>query len=222
VLAKALQEAAAPEDALMIAEAGLGLAGDVNDEMDGSVIPLAHWLREYAGGIGKSALALKAAREAFDHSLSIEDFGAVKVLGGDAWEAIRKDLLAHLARAPHAFDRTRIYLSEGLFDDAVRSVGDRFGHGARDETLMRLAAAAHTSHPDRVIRLAWARQQASWMPTKPATMRWRRNGSRRPRSLMKRWGGGVESLPGWPDRSAPPPQVQAASASGGFAGRVGG
>jgi uncharacterized Zn finger protein len=162
VLAKALQEAAAPEDALMIAEAGLGLAGDVNDEMDGSVIPLAHWLREYAGGIGKSALALKAAREAFDHSLSIEDFGAVKVLGGDAWEAIRKDLLAHLARAPHAYDRTRIYLSEGLFDDAVRSVGDRFGHGARDETLMRLAAAAHTSHPEWVIRLAMA-QAASIM-----------------------------------------------------------
>ena len=39
-------------------------------------------------------------------------------------------------------------------DDAVRSVGDRFGYGAHDETLMRLAAAAHTSHPDWVIRLA--------------------------------------------------------------------
>ena len=162
VLAKALQEGAAHEDALMIAEAGLGLAGDDEDETHGSVVPLAHWLRDYAGGIGKSALALKAARAAFDHSLSLEDFGAVKVWAGDAWDAIRKNLLTHLARAPHAYDRTRIYLSEGLIDDAVRSVGDRFGYGAHDETLMRLAAAAHTSHPDWVIRLAMA-QAASIM-----------------------------------------------------------
>jgi uncharacterized Zn finger protein len=146
----------------MIAEAGLGLAGDVDNEMDGSVIPLAHWLRDYAGGIGKSALALKAARAAFDHSLSLEDFGAVKVWAGHTWDAIRKDLLAHLARAPHAYDRTRIYLSECLIDEAVRAVGDQFGDGAHDETLMRLAGAAHTSHPDWVIRLAMA-QAASIM-----------------------------------------------------------
>src|SRR5437899_499626 len=121
-----------------------------------------HWLRDYAGGIGKSALALKAAKAAFDHSLSLEDFDAVKPWAGDAWDGIRNDLLAHLARAPHAYDRTRIYLSEGLIDDAVRSVGDRFGYGAHDETLMRLAAAAHTSHPDWVIRLAMS-QAASIM-----------------------------------------------------------
>jgi hypothetical protein len=52
VLAKALQEAAAHDDALKVAEAGLGLAGDAGEEADGSVIPLAHWLRDYAGGIG--------------------------------------------------------------------------------------------------------------------------------------------------------------------------
>jgi uncharacterized Zn finger protein len=153
-LAKALSEAAAHDDALKIAEAGLGLAGDDAHEGAGSVVPLAHWLRDYAGGIGKSAVALKAAKAAFDHSLSLEDFCAVRTWAGDAWDAIRADLLAHLARAPHAHDRTRIYLSEGLVDDAVRSVGDQFGHGAHDETLMRLAGAAHTSHPDWVIRLA--------------------------------------------------------------------
>jgi uncharacterized Zn finger protein len=153
-LATTLREVAAHDDALKIAETGLAFAGDDDDETNGSVIPLAHWLRDYAGGIGKSALALKAARAAFDHSLSLEDFDAVKIWAGEAWDAIRKDLLAHLARAPHAYDRTRIYLCEGLIDDAVRSVGDRFGYGAHDETLMRLAAAAHASHPDWVIRLA--------------------------------------------------------------------
>ena len=166
-LATALREAAAHDDALTIGEAGLGLAGHDDDEAGGAVIPLAHWLRDYAGGIGKPALALKAARTAFEHSLSLEDFGAVKPWAGDAWDAIRKDLLAHLARAPHAYDRARIYLSESLIDDAVRSVGDRFGHGAHDETLMRLAAAAHTSHPDWVIRLAMG-QAASIMDANTA------------------------------------------------------
>src|SRR5262249_51554101 len=106
-LATALREAAAHDDALTIAEAGLGLAGDDDDEAGGAVIPLAHWLRDYAGGIGKSELALKAARTAFEHSLSLEDFGAVKPWAGGAWDAIRKDLLAHLAHAPHAYDTTR-------------------------------------------------------------------------------------------------------------------
>jgi uncharacterized Zn finger protein len=153
-LAIALRDAVAHDDALQIAEAGLRLASDNDNEGNGSVIALAHWLRDYAGGIGKPALALKAAHTAFEHSLSLEDFGAVKLWAGDAWGVMRKDLLAHLARAPHAYDRTRIYLSEGLIDDAVRSVGDRFGYSAHDETLMRLAAAAHTSHPEWVIRLA--------------------------------------------------------------------
>lgn len=155
VLAKALREAAAHDDALKIADAGLGLAGDDENEMEGSsVVPLACWLRDYAGGIGGTAVALKAARVAFEHSLSLEAFRAVQTWAGANWHAIRKDLLAHLARALHAYDRIRIYLSEGLIDEAVRAVGDRFGHGAHDETLMHLASAAHASHPEWVIRLA--------------------------------------------------------------------
>ncbi len=196
-LAAALRDAIAHDNALQIAEAGLGLASDNDDEKDGSVIALAHWLRDYAGGIGKPALALKAARTAFENSLSLEDFGVVKLWAGDAWDAMRKDLLAHLARAPHAYDRTRIYLSEGLIDDAVRSFGDRFGYGAHDETLMRLAAVAHRSHPDWVIRLAMGRPRASWTPTQPATMSSRCNGSRRPHSLMKCWGGRTTGEPAW-------------------------
>ena len=153
-LAKVLREAAAHDDALKIADAGLGLASDGEEDMAGPVIPLAHWLRDYAGGMGKMAVALKAAKVAFEYSLSPEDFRAVQPWAGADWDAIRKDLLAHLARAPYAYDRIRIYLSEGLIDEAVRAVGNRFEHGAHDETLMRLASAAHASHPDWVIRLA--------------------------------------------------------------------
>jgi uncharacterized Zn finger protein len=133
---------------------GLALAGDDENETHGSVVSLAHWLRDYAGGMGRTAAALKAARAAFERSLSLEDFCAVQTWAGVDWDAIRKDLLAHLARAPHAYDGIRIYLSEGLIGEAVRTVGDRFGYSAHDETLMRLASAAHASHPEWVIRLA--------------------------------------------------------------------
>jgi hypothetical protein len=153
-LAKVLRESAAHDDALKIADTGLGLAADDDDDTAGSVVPLAHWLRDYAGGIGKTALALKAACAAFDHSLSPEDFRATQTWAGADWDVIRKELLAHLARAPHAYDRIRIYLSEGLIDDAVRTVGDRFAHSAHDETLMHLATVAHASHSKWVIRLA--------------------------------------------------------------------
>ena len=153
-LAKALREAAAHDDALKVADMGLGLAGDAESETYGSVVPLAHWLRDYAGGMGKGAVALQAAKAAFEHSLSLEDFQAVQTWTGGTWGAVRPDLLAHLARAPYAYDRTSIYLSEGLIEEAVLSVDDQFGHSARDETLMQLAAAAHASHPDWVIRLA--------------------------------------------------------------------
>jgi uncharacterized Zn finger protein len=155
VLAKALREAAAHDDALKIAETGLGLAGDDEDEIgSSSAVPLACWLRDYAGGIGRTAVALKAALVAFKHSLSLEDFRAIQTWSGVDWVVIRKDLLELLASAPHAYDRIRIYLSEGLIDEAVRAVGDRFGHGAHDEALMHLASAAHASHPEWVIRLA--------------------------------------------------------------------
>ena len=153
-LAKVLREAAVHDDALKIADAGLGLASDGEEDMAGPVVPLAHWLRDYAGGMGKMAVVLKAAKAAFEYSLSLEDFRAVQTWAGADWDAIRKDLLAHLAHAPHAYDRIRIYLSEGLIDAAVRAVGNRFEHGAHDETLMRLASAAHASHPDWVIQLA--------------------------------------------------------------------
>ncbi len=155
VFAKALREAAAHDDALKIADAGLGLAGDDENELEGSsVVPLACWLRDYAGGIGRTAVALKAARVAFEYSLSLENFRAVQTWAGVDWDPIRKGLLERLASAHHAYDRICIYLCEGLIDEAVRIVGDQFGHGAHDETLMHLASAAHASHPEWVIRLA--------------------------------------------------------------------
>ena len=49
-----LREAAAHDDALKIADAGLGLAAE--DDLAGSVVPLAHWLRDYVGGMAAPPL----------------------------------------------------------------------------------------------------------------------------------------------------------------------
>ncbi len=155
-LAQTLRNGGAHDDALKIAEAGLQLAGDEDHDLGRSVVPLAHWLRDYAGDMGKAELALKAAKSAFESSLSHEDFHAVRSRAGKHWGTIRADLLAHLSRATDAYDRTEIYLSEGLIDDAVRSVDDDGAYSADNETLMRLAEAAHTSHPGWVIHFAMA------------------------------------------------------------------
>lgn len=150
-LCKVLKNADHPDDAVKVAEAGLQLGND----RDGDVVPLAHWLREFAGASRKPDVAFKAAIAAFGASLSLEDFAAVKSWAGSGWHEVRGKMLAVLRRAEDAPDRTEICLAEGLVDEAVRSVeDDDFRFGTHDETLMRLAEAAHASHSDWVIKLA--------------------------------------------------------------------
>jgi uncharacterized Zn finger protein len=157
-LAKVLREAGQHTDALTIAEEGLRLGPNQADDSDWStgrsVVPLAHWLRDYAGPMGRKDLALIAARMAFEQTLSLQDYRAVEAWAGGSWEEIRQDLLARLAVAAYAPDRAEILLDEGLIDDAVCAVGEGDGYGTRDDVLMRLMDAARASHPDWVIRLA--------------------------------------------------------------------
>jgi uncharacterized Zn finger protein len=177
-LAKVLRDAGRHEEALAIAEAGLRLGrsetgdddfgGDEADDEElgafetgledwrpeSSVAPLAQWLRDYAGPMGRRDLALKAARTAFEHTLSVEDFRAAEAWAGGSWEGVRKELLVSLKAARQARDRAEILLDEGLIDDAVCSVGEGENYETSDDVLMRLMDAAYTSHPDWVIRVA--------------------------------------------------------------------
>ena len=158
-LAKALQQAGAHDEALKIAEAGLSLEGEKRDDWHRPVSALAHWLRDYAGGLGRTGLAVETASIAFDCTLSMKDYEAARNWSGESWAALRAKLLERLAQAPHASDRVRIYLSEAMIDEAVACVGEKEVYGIGDETLMQLSDAAHASHSDWVIRLA--RRQAS-------------------------------------------------------------
>lgn len=157
-LAKALREAGRHDEALAIAEAGLRLGRGVTDNdhwsSGRSVAPLAHWLRDYAGAMDRRDLALIAARTAFEHTLSLQDYRSVAAWAGETWATIRTDLLACLMAARFSSDRVEILLSEGLIDEAVRCVGSKDGDGTSDAVLLRLMEAAHMSHPDWVIRLA--------------------------------------------------------------------
>ena len=151
-LAKALQEHDKPEEALTVAEAGLGLVGAKDDDYHTSAVSLGRWLRDFAGGLGRGDIALKAAKVAFIESLELDDYKAVEVHSEKAWPQIKPELLDHLATAKHAFERTEIYLYEGMVDAAVKSIGDDVDYYGRSDVLMRVADAAYESHPDWVIK----------------------------------------------------------------------
>ena len=171
-LAKVLREAGEDARALAIADAGLALGGErlerhhpltyrVPGRGPHGLAALAHWLRDYAGALGNRPLALRSAIIAFEQTHSLADFRAAETWAGPKlWAKVRADLLAHLGQAQYAPDRTRIYLDEGLIDDAVRSAGKPSDYTSDTETLMRLAHTAHASHADWVISFAGAKAAA--------------------------------------------------------------
>lgn len=160
-LARALMAARRSAEAFHVAEAGLGLAGDDADDLDdepwrpgASVLPLAQWLREAAAAAGHTDLAVRAARAAFRHSLSREDYEAARIVAGEGWDRLKSDLLAVLIAADRASDRIEILLDEGLIDEAVTAIGEATGYGTPEPVTLRLLEAAHGRHPDWVIRTA--------------------------------------------------------------------
>ncbi|MBF0436971.1 MAG: SWIM zinc finger domain-containing protein [Magnetococcales bacterium] len=150
-LAKVLQEHEHHDQALTIGEAGLQLRRENREDYYETVVPLGRWLRDYAGGLGKGDLALKAAKVTFIESFTLEDYKSARDSAGDDWDQVRPELLDKLAAAEHAFDRTEIYLFEDMVDEAVQSIGDK-NYYSRDHTLLKVAQVAAASHPDWVIR----------------------------------------------------------------------
>ncbi len=141
MLAKALQQAGAHDEALKIAEAGLSLEGEKSDDWHRRVSALAHWLRDYARGLGRAGLAVETASIAFDCTLSMRDYEAARNWSGECWAALRTKLLERLAQAPHASDRVRIYLSEAM-KLSIRPLTHKLGYVFRLEFLNSLGRGA--------------------------------------------------------------------------------
>ena len=152
-LVRLLMEAGHGDTALDVAEWGVSPAPEGNRFAQAA--SLARWLRDNAALRGRKELAIVAARRAFEESLSLEDFEVAATLAGPDWVELRAGLLKYLAAAHHAWDRTKIYLSEGMIEEAMWSVDLKTLPGNPSDTvLMRLADVAHASHPDWVIDIA--------------------------------------------------------------------
>jgi uncharacterized Zn finger protein len=142
-LAKALRERGDARAALRIGERGLGLGGN-------ALNVLAGWLRDAAAAAGENALAVRAARAAFEASLSLADYQAVQAVAGDGWPTLRPELLRQLNEATVAWGAVDIYLYEGLIDDAIQRIDARPYAGYAE--VEKVVDAAWQSHPDWAIR----------------------------------------------------------------------
>ena len=158
-LAKVLQEFDHHEEAMIIGNTGLYFTGENKEDYHDTVVPLAHWLRDFAGGLGEGELAFRAAEAAFLESLTLEDYKSVKVFAEEEWDKIRPSLLEYLAVSEHEGDRTEIYLFEKMVDEAVQSIDDK-EHYVRDDTLKKVSELAVASHPDWVIKKCCKRAES--------------------------------------------------------------
>lgn len=141
-LAQALREHEWPAEALKIAEHGLTLYGQTPT--------LARWLRDFAAQADQPDLALKAARAAFAGSHSLEDYQVAQPIAGADWPSVKSELLELLESVDYAHGKIKIYLHEGMINEAVRAV-DKGSYWSYD-TLEQVVDAACKSHPDWAIR----------------------------------------------------------------------
>lgn len=155
-LARRLNETGHPDEAITVAEGGLRRTGA---QRDGSVAPLARWLRDEARLRKHRDLALEAARAAFvQGGCSLADYQAARTVAGKTgWDPVRDDLLAILDEADHAHDRIAILLEEGLVGDAMAAADSKREGYVKEAVLMRLAEAALERDPAWVIRFAEAK-----------------------------------------------------------------
>jgi uncharacterized Zn finger protein len=143
-LAQRLREQQAVSSALTVAEHGMSL--------DGPKTQLAIWLRDMAGGLGRSDLALSAAETAFQEDRSLSSFLAIKELAGDQWLQRREPLLDQL-RGVRGYSRVgvaEVFIHEGLIDDAIATVDGSTDYYAIEPVVK----AAVATRPDWAIGAA--------------------------------------------------------------------
>ena len=149
-LANALVEHGEREHSLTIAEHGLSL--------EGQKAPLAKWLREQAGKMGKPDLALRAAEIAYQEEISLENYLRAAAIAGEQWTD-RRTVLLDYTRSKKSFSQqgqVEVFLYEGLLEDAIASLEPYASHTLVEQVVD--AALQSQSHFEWVIQAS--RKQA--------------------------------------------------------------
>lgn len=149
-VAQALRAQGAAEEALQMAEHGLGLQGYAD-------LRLRRWLRDEAGALGRPERALAAGRELLRQHPSLDDYTALERLAGDAWPTLREEVLTDLRKRGDGFSKAQvdILLREGRVGDAIALVDLRDHY----DVVEPVVDAALESHPDWAIRACQAQAE---------------------------------------------------------------
>jgi uncharacterized Zn finger protein len=166
-LAQVLREKGYLDQALAIAKIGLTLPSDQSSDDEFAYIkPPPHrvyeaclWISELAQGLGEPDTTLTARIQGFAAQPSLHDYHHLRSLAADQWPELRSRLLDQLRGQNNWHVHTAkvdIFLDEGLRDDAIAAVSDRFFYDS--DLVIRVMDAVVDSHADWVIQLA--RQRA--------------------------------------------------------------
>jgi uncharacterized Zn finger protein len=149
-VAQALRAQGAAEEALQMAEHGMGLRGYAGPS-------LRRWLRDEAGALGQTERALAAGRELLREHPNMDDYTTLEKLAGDAWPTLREEVLAELSQRKEGFSKAQvdILLREGRVGDAIALVDLRDYY----DVVEPVVDAALESHPDWAIRACQAQAE---------------------------------------------------------------
>jgi len=154
-----LEHLYAPDEALAVAgalreqgelEEALRIGGERGLSLDGRKGALAAWLRDLAGGVGRTELASKAAVVAFHADPDLASYRRIRALAGERWPEHRAELLDYLRRSVsyHPRGHVEVFLHEDLIQDAIDAVVE----SPSGDLLGQVADAAIESNPDWVIK----------------------------------------------------------------------
>jgi uncharacterized Zn finger protein len=155
-IALALHAAGSVDEALRVAERGIGLAepdpGYITyDDAPGlsTRAALSLWLRGVAEEAGNVNLARQAAETAVREAPELETWHEARRLSGDDWAGTRERLRTDLRTAARGSrsGRVDICLEEGWIEDAIHLVLQHAGYAL----IARVADAAVEDQPDWVI-----------------------------------------------------------------------
>ena len=149
-VAKGLRDAGRLEDALRLAEKGLGLEGSKRD--------LGAWLGSVEESQGRNAQAIQAYQAAFTSLPSLELYQILKKLSGEGWGTLKPALMREFDGDRFAEEQVDIFLFEQEWDAAI-AVADRVG-AWQYNLVEKVADGVISVRPDWVIHASQEQAQA--------------------------------------------------------------